>query len=910
MKNDQCQVFICSNTHWDREWHMPFCAFQARLINLLDTLIELLQRDPNYRVFNLDGQTICLEDYLDARPDRAAILRDSISAGRINVGPWYNLPDEFLTGDETLVRNLLVGRAIALSCGRVSRVGYLPDEFGHIAQMPQILNGFGIDSAIIWRGISSPTLPSEFIWEAPDGSAVLTHRINERVGYGIGWFGNWAIHSALGVNVPLEHFKDPAVKAHWCAELVKLFARSATTNVIYFPNGTDHTFPDPQLPDWLARVRTLLPNCSFHHASFDEYIAALRNATQSVPLTHVRGELRSVNVVPYQPDRPIPVNLVLNGVTSTRMDVKLAHHACEQHLLFGVEPLTAWASLLPAVPRDHAMFAVLRLAWRELLRNQPHDSICACSTDDVAADLLTRFRHCQQYADAARLEALSAIFAAHNITPAINPDKQAFALVHACQLPAPGGALVEFPLHASLAQSRRFAFADAAGRPIPAVLESLASHPVTHIKLGWYEAPCRSACVSLALPPRPGCSISALRVVNNASLPRRRWRTVARAELRNDALAISFSRDGRVHLHDRIRDVHYRDVISFDDGGDAGDTYTFSPPKRDTLLHLHPRISRIEYGGNTPVVRRVRLHGSLAVPASLNAKRSARSRSFVTIPLVLEFALWDDSDLLELHISLTNTARDHRLRCLIHTSAHTEHVWSEGHFDIQSRPHAMPSPPPSAWIEDAPTSFNNKRFVAACDASRGLAVITHGLQEHQFLPAHNGAIAITLLRCVGWLSLPNLRTRACNAGPSIPTPAAQMPGPFSCKLTITPCHDPALLPDIQRRAALANAQLLAVPIATQRLPKQPLSFISVSGAAVAALKPAEDHNGVILRLWNGSAAPTTASVSLSHFSFISAIRVRLDESPDPLAPAPSCSPHSLSLAIPPKSIASLRLCFS
>ncbi|MCX7003820.1 MAG: hypothetical protein NTV22_11180, partial [bacterium] len=278
------RVFVCSNTHWDREWHTPFSVFQMRLLQLFDQLTALLLRDPAYRCYNFDGQTIVLEDFLDFRPEMADTLRALVAQGRITVGPWYVLPDEFIAGDEALVRNLLLGTQQAGAFGACSRTGYLPDMFGHIAQMPQLLRGFGIDNAILWRGISDATLPNEFVWQAPDGSRVLTHRINERVGYGIGWFGQWPIHSALGVKLDPAVFKQPAAKAEWFVKLVEHIAATATTDVVYYPHGTDHTLPDPETSAWLQIARTLRPAWEIQHASFDECMAALRAATRAATL--------------------------------------------------------------------------------------------------------------------------------------------------------------------------------------------------------------------------------------------------------------------------------------------------------------------------------------------------------------------------------------------------------------------------------------------------------------------------------------------------------------------------------------------------------------------------------------------------------------------------------------------------
>ena len=121
------KLILVSHTHWDREWYQPFQEFRIRLVRLMDKLLAILEQDPDYRHFTLDGQTVVLEDYLEVRPDREAALRRHIRAGRLLVGPWYILPDEFLVGGEAIIRNLLRGHRIARDFGNVMKVGYLPD---------------------------------------------------------------------------------------------------------------------------------------------------------------------------------------------------------------------------------------------------------------------------------------------------------------------------------------------------------------------------------------------------------------------------------------------------------------------------------------------------------------------------------------------------------------------------------------------------------------------------------------------------------------------------------------------------------------------------------------------------------------------------------------------------------------
>ncbi len=151
-------VFVIPHTHWDREWYAPFQLFRIRLVHLMDNLLNLLERDPDYTHFNLDGQTIVLKDYLEIRPEKRPLLEKLIQQRRIGVGPWFVLPDEFLVSGESLVRNLLLGHRIAAEFGHVQKVGYIPDTFGHIAQLPQILQGFNIPYAMHFRGLEEGDL--------------------------------------------------------------------------------------------------------------------------------------------------------------------------------------------------------------------------------------------------------------------------------------------------------------------------------------------------------------------------------------------------------------------------------------------------------------------------------------------------------------------------------------------------------------------------------------------------------------------------------------------------------------------------------------------------------------------------------------------------------------------------------
>ena len=164
------KILIAASTHWDREWYRTFQEFQIRLCGLMNRLIALLEQDEEFLCYTFDGQSVVLEDYLEIYPENRGRIEKLAAEGRLVFGPLYNLPDEFLSGGEALIRNFLLGDEVCRSVGGKLNAGYVPDNFGHISQLPQILNGVGIDTAFFFRkarnpsslrpSLSAPSVPS------------------------------------------------------------------------------------------------------------------------------------------------------------------------------------------------------------------------------------------------------------------------------------------------------------------------------------------------------------------------------------------------------------------------------------------------------------------------------------------------------------------------------------------------------------------------------------------------------------------------------------------------------------------------------------------------------------------------------------------------------------------------------
>ena len=340
------RVAIVPHTHWDREWYAPFQTFRMGLVRLVDDLLDLMESDPAYRHFMLDGQLAVIDDYLEIRPEHEARLRALAAAGRISIGPWYILMDEFLVSGETIIRDLQAGLSRAADFGGAMPVGYLPDMFGHVAQMPQILAQAGLEHAVVWRGVPSAVDGTAFVWAAPDGSAV-------RAEYLVAGYGN-------GAALP----DDAKQLLRRVGALVdEAGERLGADAPLLVMNGSDHLRPQPGLGRAVAEANALQDELALEITSLPAYLAG----TTRDGLPTWTGELRSG----WRSN-------VLMGVGSNRVDVKQAASRAERSLEQRAEPLSALF-----LPAERWPTRFLDLAWTLVLRNAAHDSICACSHDDV-----------------------------------------------------------------------------------------------------------------------------------------------------------------------------------------------------------------------------------------------------------------------------------------------------------------------------------------------------------------------------------------------------------------------------------------------------------------------------------------------------------------------------------------------
>lgn len=814
---------IVSHTHWDREWYQPFQEYRIRLVQLTDRLLKLLDQDPGYRCFTFDGQTSMLEDYLEVRPECEGALRRYVQEGRLLIGPWHILPDEFLVGPEATIRNLMLGDKVALRFGPKMHVGYIPDSFGHISQLPQILRGFGLDVAVIWRGVGKA--PNEFRWAAPDGTKVLVIHLRDS-------YGN-AAH--------LPDDKEGFVTR--LEEIVASLAPHATTPHLLAMNGTDHLEPMPELPRLIAAAR--LPDVEVRHGTLPQFIAAVRAAEPHLELR--QGELRSAERAHLLP-----------AVFSARVWIKQRNAHCEVLLEKWAEPFAAFALQHGLETPTRDLPALTWQAWRYLIQNHPHDSICGCSVDAVHKEMDVRFDWVEQIGEEVTRQSLEAIAGAVETTaldgwPVIvfNPIAGPRTDVVTIQLSVPPDT-----------------------RAVEAVNEHGKVVPCQVIGRELAEAE-----VMFVARDVPGHGYRAF-AIRPASQTTSRAAPVAGHRMENEFYAVEADADtGTLAVTDKVTGMVFPGLQRFVDGGDRGDEYNYCPPERDSLVTaptVSPAVRLVESG---PVRWTLEIAQTYRLPASLGVDRTERSDDMVDLSIISRVSLSPGVRRIDFVTTVENHVRDHRLRVHFPTPIRTDVSHGEGHFDVLTRLLEIPQHTED-WLEQPVPTHHQRTFVDVNDGQVGLLVANCGLPEYEVVPGDEGVtVALTLLRCVGWLSRDDMHCRRGHAGPGLPTPGAQCIGRQAFEYALVP-HGGGW-EDAYTQAHAFNAPLraIAVPASDGPLPSS-LSFVQAtpSDFVITTVKLAKDGDGLIVRGYNITDTAQEVVLKLDH-PFRRARRVNLNEDP-------------------------------
>lgn len=876
------RVFLVSHTHWDREWYLTCSRFRVDLVAAIDRVLDTLEEDPEFRHFVLDGQTAVLEDYLDASPGQAERVARLIRRGRLVVGPWYVLPDEFLVGGEATVRNLRRGHHSPAADGQVQKVGYMPDSFGHVAQMPQLLRLAGIDSFIFTRGLGDEAagLGWLFQWAAPDGSTVLA--VNQCDGYcnagGLGFAELWHAHTRRRVELPLAVAK--------VAELLARMAQRPGADPALLNNGCDHFPPQQDFAGVLAALRAAYPGTKFVHGTFADFLRAARAGTLDDARPRHCGELLGGRD-----------HLILSGVWSARMVLKQLNERCQNLLCRYLEPALAAERFLRGGSWPQGL---LDEAWRELLRNHPHDSICGCSTDAVHRDMLTRFAAVEQTSRqmlSRLMERICPLFG----TTATGDRRTVITVLN--PLPVRRDEVIDRlvvlqPLGYDLDDLRLL---DESGRAIPLEIisrrfverfwgvdyrqESFCPDQLTQLQayldhfgariLGTAADRDTRDCflhVRFLARDLPACGHARFFLTDEGppdgqGSPGAAVDDPVHAVIRDGCAVLGNARieaalhpDGTFDLLDRTSGRRFAGLNLLEDSGDCGDEYDHGAMTDDRPIFSAGAkgLVRIRESGGLAGV--VEADFPLAIPRALRSDRSGRTRRTVACPVTVRLELRAGARRLDITTECDNRARDHRLRAWFPTGLTAAETVADGHFFLNRRPLVRPTGPD--WAQPAPPTWPQQDFTAIQDTRGGLAICNRGLPEFETWTDAKGATvySLTLLRCVGWLSRDDFASRRrTNAGPTLFTPEAQCLGRHTFHYAVVPFSGDLLGADIKGESDRYRVPpLTGQGVADQSLPGG-LSLVEKTDprVAVTAIVQADDGDRLIVRLYNQAAESVT-----------------------------------------------------
>ncbi|MFW9952110.1 MAG: glycosyl hydrolase-related protein, partial [Candidatus Thorarchaeota archaeon] len=802
--------------------------------------------------------------------------------------PMYILPDEFLVSGESLIRNLLIGHHIAKKFGRVMKAGYIPDPFGHIAQLPQILQGFEIPSVLFWRGFGNEfedlDLNIEFKWNSPEKASSII---------GIFLMQSYGSVADLKLTSKSGIYKSAL---HKIKRVVTRFEEYTATPFVLLNSGSDHHEAKSEIPALVKQWNELYPDKILEQNDFEYYVDKV--LTYKPNMKSFQGELRGGKYAH-----------LLSGVFSARMWIKQRNTAIEYLYEKYTEPISAITWALDKYrkflyPKNYILTG---LKW--LIKNHPHDSICGCSIDQVHDEMDTRFDWAEQIGNEIFKNTIIYLYDLISI----DNDENKIPIIVFNPLPWKRRDLAYFNIIANTKKTgfkspENFKIIDSNGTNIPYQFVQCEEEPRYRVvySISFY-------CSFLAEVPSCGYKVYYI-------IPEEKPDEIDLTEnqlklginrIENQFYLIDVNLKGQISVLDKSSASLYENICFFEDVGDWGDEYDFSGPLENqtdlkftsedlNIMEILPFIDGLTQ-------KTLKIRANLNLPASLSEDRYIRDEYLVSNLIDIYITLYKDIKRIDLKIVLENASKDHRIRLLFPSKIKSKKVYCDGHFYVNPRNIELPES--NNWAQKPLPTNHQKDFISVSDNSRTFSVLNKGLPEYEAIINNDGTItlAVTLLRCIEWLSRHDFASRRNNAGPDLNTPKAQCIGKHTFELSLVieenkpdwltsethirgkEFNNPfyVIAPSIMNTSIRASNKIVLKPFGIisyfstperqSFLPYLPseLSFLDIDNnhIVISALKKAEESDDLIVRFYNISPKTEEAKISFCNFLQIQHIEI-------------------------------------
>lgn len=828
------KVHVIPHTHWDREWYFSEEDSSVLLSYNLDEILDTLENNNGFHSFLLDGQISILEDYLNIKPENKDRIKKLVASGKLLIGPWYTQTDEMVVSGESIVRNLLYGTILSKEFGCHMPIGYLPDSFGQSCQMPQIFKGFDIDSAVLCRGISDlDTDKTEFFWESSEASKVFVY--NTRLGYSIG----------QNLNYDMAYVRDRIIKT------VEDLSKMTDTGCVVLPNGGDQVPIQKDLDFIIKKINEIDKHNQYIISSYPDVIKDLKESGADFKI--IKGEFTKPKYM-----------RVHKSIYSSRYDLKKLNSEAESRLTMALEPVCVIASIFGfEYPKG-----LIDRAWKLMLKNQAHDSIGGCNSDNTNDDIKNRAKKAHEIIDGT----LNIIL--KKIVRSIKYSKDGLKLILFNPLPYKRNVIYGCEL---VTANKDFAIFKGDKQIEYVIAEQ------TEMKGGIYTYMTPEGEMTGNLPnyyiskvyinansiPAAGYCTYYIKDSKNSF---EKMRPAKDNFIENKYYKVTINENGSIKIYDKKNHSQIDKCLIYEDSGNDGDEYNYSPPLDD--LHTSSENSSCEFEVcKSKYIEKAVVKILLKAPSDLEEREKGILDQ--QIPITTQIELDAYSDVINFKVEMDNNIKDHRLRVLFNTGIKSQYSYADTQFGIIKRKidlsDQLEDNAKKPWKE-VPVNIEPMLSMAELnDGNRGTALLTRGIKEYQIIGDENEIIALTLLSTTGVLGRDNLVLRPGRASginnTTVYTPDAELLGKVNFEFglymhegNISNSRAQALAKELNSCMISYEDQNLCT--LNNRLDRfelnhediempESFSFAELDkNLILSALKKAEDGKGYIIRIFN------------------------------------------------------------
>ena len=845
------KIHVIPHSHWDREWYFTTSRSKVYLMKDLGDVLNTLENDPEFKYFMVDAQGSLLDDYIKWRPQDKERISKLVNDGRLVIGPWYTQTDQLVISGESIVRNMYYGMKRCESFGKYMNVGYVPDSFGQSGNMPQIYRQFGIEDTLFWRGVSDDMVKhTDYNWRGDDGSVVFTTQIP---------FGYY-----IGGNIPEEPEENEEFWQKECLE--KAGGRSATRH-IYFPNGFDQAPVRTNLPQLVKERNEKDPENEYVISCIEDYIKDVKSENPEVE--EVQGELVIAKHM-----------RIHKSIFSSRSDLKVMNTQIQNYVTNVMEPLlTISYNLGNEYPHE----AVAEI-WKLLFENAAHDSIGSCISDTANEDVYVRYKQARDIA--VNLVELHSRLIATNVK---NDADMTFTAINTLPQKRKDTVIVK-----TYVPGGKFAIIDEKGNDVDYTI--IKSRDLTDYVLSQtimldpsrkFYVPDQVLEVTMAIKANDVPALGYVQYSIDTQKDSHK-ETADKKVLENKYYTIEVEENGSLTIVDKANNVTYKNQGILVENGDDGDSFNYSPPRKDMEVFSNESKCTVKISGSD-IYDQAEIHFDMVVPADLDER--AEGKVSVTMLVDMTVALRKDSKVIDFNVKVDNKGLSHRLCVLFDSQIVSAFNYADQQFGLIKRPNyyekemklymesmnnktekkagiqelANWANDQSTWQEPPISIEPTQSYVSLTDGKTGIAVIPQGVREYEVLD--DSKIRLTLFRTYGFMGKENLIYRPGRASGEriIETPAAQLLKEMEFNFGFTSYAGDINDSDIDTLAKQYNTNLEVYTYAEFLNGRLIFSQREIEGQnakihslfetevnlVVSAVKKAEEDDGYIIRLYNG-----------------------------------------------------------